>query len=422
MRPYLENKLSLHQSGTRFEFPARGKFTFPWGGKKWIAQSPFLNAKHRLEMPRKPPICPSCDGLLPGVAQQQPTPAKHQKRNGALRSFSKTIYRGKKPFAWCGKAVGCNENCSLQSAARQFNIPWSTFRVFCKHPVNILRPTGHPPTLTKKEETLIANSAIELARNGTPLSRDGLKDLVQHFCERLPTARRATLPFEDLRPGDKFLSGFFKRNSALSLKRRCNLETDRAIAMSPTNIAEHYARLQQEYNEYGICSGAQIFNLDESGFSTKTDYRARAKGVTEASGRSNSIELKWSSNADHVTLMPIVSANDRAWDPVAIAPGKRAKYRIRPDGSRETPICYLPENARIIYRDPAGIYSDGFFQFCEWFIEQTAALRARHRNILLTLDGYGAHKTFKCLNLLRKTNIVVIALPAHSSHRTHTGS
>ena len=39
--------------------------------------------------------------------------------------------------------------------------------------------------------------------------------------------------------------------------------------MSPANIAEHYARLQQAYNEYDICSGAQISNLDESGFSTQ---------------------------------------------------------------------------------------------------------------------------------------------------------
>ena len=292
--------------------------------------------------------------------------------------FRKLSKEEKSRLLGAAKELVIIKKCSLRSAGRQFNIPWSTFRVFFKHPVNTMRPTGHRPTLTKSEETLIADSAIEFARNGTPLSRDGLKDLVQHFCERLPTARQAALPFKNLRPGDKFLSCFFKRNCALSLKKRCNLETDRAIAMSPTNIAEHYARLQQAYNEYGICSGAQIFNLDESGFSTKTAYRARAKGVMEASGRSNSIELKWSSNADHVTLMPIFSADGRAWDPVAIAPSKLAKYRIGPDGSRETPSCYLPENARIIYRDPAGMESDGFFQFCEWFIEQTAALRARH--------------------------------------------
>lgn len=54
--------------------------------------------------------------------------------------------------------------------------------------------------------------------------------------------------------------------------------------MCPTNIAEHYARLQQTYEEYGICIGAQIFNLDESGISTKTAYRARVTGVWRRAG------------------------------------------------------------------------------------------------------------------------------------------
>lgn len=36
----------------------------------------------------------------------------------------------------------------------------------------------------------------------------------------------------------------------------------------------------------------------------------------------------------------------------------------------------------------------------------------------MTLDGYGAHTTSKRLNFLRQNNDVVIALPAHWSHRT----
>ena len=171
--------------------------------------------------------------------------------------FRKLSKEKKRRLLGAARELVITKKCSLRSAARQFNIPWSTFRVFFKHPVNTMRPTGHPPTLTKSEETLIADSAIQFARDGTPLSRDGLKHLVQHFCERLPKARQAALPFKTLQPADKFLSAFFKRNCALSLKRRCNLESDRAIAMSSTNIAEHYARLQQAYNEIGICSGPQ---------------------------------------------------------------------------------------------------------------------------------------------------------------------
>lgn len=54
----------------------------------------------------------------------------------------------------------------------------------------------------------------------------------------------------------------------------------------------------------------------------------------------------------------------------------------------------------------------------EWFVTATTELQSRHRNIVLTLDRYGGHKSFKALQHLKNNNIVVIALPAHTSRRT----
>lgn len=131
-----------------------------------------------------------------------------------------------------------------------------------------------------------------------------------NVCQKARCA--SSIPFKNLRSGDKFSSGFFKRNPVLSLRRRCNFEKYRALATSPINISEHYELLQQEYEEYGICSGAQVLNLNESDFPTKTAYRARAKRVLEARGRRNLIEIKWPANAERVTLMPVVCADGRA--------------------------------------------------------------------------------------------------------------
>ena len=52
------------------------------------------------------------------------------------------------------------------------------------------------------------------------------------------------------------------------------------------------------------------------------------------------------------------------------------------------------------------------------FINDTKMLRQKYRNIVITMDGYGAHVTYKALKLLGDNNIVVVGLPAHSSHRT----
>ena len=252
---------------------------------------------------------------------------------------------------------------------------------------------GRRPCLEPAEEQIITDAALNFARNGTPHSRECLKDLIQHFIRRLPLQRQTKLPFRECRPGDRYLKSFMTRNPSISMKRRCTLEKDRAIAMSPHNLAEHFARLQQLYKEFGIKSGAQIFNLDESGFSTRTAFRVRAKAAMERQGRSNSTELKWAGNAAHVTIMPVVSADGTVWTPVAILRGKRAKYNIREDGSHETPASYLPENVKVAYRDPAGMDSAIFFEFCQNFVSGTASLRRKYKNLVLTMDGYGAHTT-----------------------------
>lgn len=61
-----------------------------------------------------------------------------------------------------------------------------------------------------------------------------------------------------------------------------------------------------------------------------------------------------------------------------------------------------------------------FLEFCKTFVLETAPLRARYKHLVLTMDGYGAHTAYKALRVLRESNIQLIALPAHTSHRTQT--
>lgn len=134
-----------------------------------------------------------------------------------------------------------------------------------------------------------------------------------------------------------------------------------------------------------------MINLDESGFSTRTAFRAREKAAMESKGQNNSIEMEWSGNASHVKIMPVVSADSRSWTPIAILLSKPAKYRVRPDGTREKIACYLPENALIAYREPAGMDSQIVLRFCENVVSETKLLREWHRNLIMTMNGYGAH-------------------------------
>lgn len=81
--------------------------------------------------------------------------------------------------------------------------------------------------------------------------------------------------------------------------------------MSSTNLASHCARLVHVYKKlYIVVIPEPIFNFNESGFATRSAYRARAKGCMEREGRIKYVDLKWSANVDHEIMMPMVYADE----------------------------------------------------------------------------------------------------------------
>lgn len=95
--------------------------------------------------------------------------------------------------------------------------------------------------------------------------------------------------------------------------------------MSLQNIARNFARLSIVYAEYKIENVAHIFNLHESGCSVWTAYRSRTKEIFTKSTRANAVDMKWSANVEHVTLMPVCSADGKVYSPVVILPEKDQK-------------------------------------------------------------------------------------------------
>ena len=99
------------------------------------------------------------------------------------------------------------------------------------------------------------------------------------------------------------------------------------------NLALHYARIQLAYKRYEIVSPKQVFNIDESGCSARTGGRGKSKAIMRAKVRSNCTDLEFAANAEHLTVMPVVSADGVTWPPVVILPGTRHEVRIREEGN-----------------------------------------------------------------------------------------
>ena len=99
-----------------------------------------------------------------------------------------------------------------------------------------------------------------------------------------------------------------------------------------------------------------------------------------------------------------------------ILPGVLARYRRRECGRWETPSDYLPNPAHVFMKEVAGMDGELFYARALKFIEETEYLRRNNRKILLVYDGYACHITFRVLNMFHQNRIVVVSLPAYTSH------
>lgn len=177
----------------------------------------------------------------------------------------------------------------------------------------------------------------------------------------------------------------------------CGAGNTRHNALYLAVISSKLTCLVKVFAEYLIISTEQVFNLEESGISTKTQARGKAKAAMDGHARQEAIDLEFRANADHLTLMPVVFACGMIWDPVVIITGTCQKYRIRQKSVCETPCEFLPPRSMVSYRTPASMTIPIFEQWENCFVKQTAELRTRNTYILLRFDGFGGHASVETL-------------------------
>lgn len=259
--------------------------------------------------------------------------ATHQSYAGYLSMVTARCYapRPGSEHMQAALAAARDKPLPIRAAVTKYGISISTLHRYLYNIVVAACTRGKPNALLLSEEIIILEALRYFSSLGTSLSRESFNDLVQHYVQCLPLARKKVIPFSHYRLGDSFMKNFLKRHPEVTFKRKSYLEKMRAVAMSPMNLASHFAGLEQAYKELKITTPEQIFNIDESGFSVRTASCAPSKALFYSRGHCNSLELKLNGNAQHVTIMPVVSADDQSWSPVVILQGTRAKFRKRED-------------------------------------------------------------------------------------------
>lgn len=127
-------------------------------------------------------------------------------------------------------------------------------------------------------------------------------------------------------------------------------------------------------------------------------------------------ELQFRGTCDHVTLMSVVSAACETTKLLVVFPGVEARYGKRPNGKYETTSDYLAKPNYLHMRTVAGVDTNIFYAWAKRFVEQTAVLREDGSKLLLSMDGYASHVSFKKLRLIWGNGIVAAGLPAHTPY------
>lgn len=312
--------------------------------------------------------------------------------------------------------------CSVAEIAEEFDVPVSTLykkahlQATEREILSSSSGRGRRQRLNVEEEKLIVEAALEFQRNGTPLDMNCICELTKTLVESFTPERQKSIGFKGNKPGKDWLRYFMRRNSTLTLRKRVNLEAERAEAVTPENLATHFARIKALMDKHDITEADQVLNLDESGFSMRGMSFGRSKCLVQQGTRANTRELKWRGTCDHVTVMPVISAAGQVFTPLFVLPGAEARWRKRGNGTYETPSDFLPKPNYVFMRPIAGVDTNIFYNWAVNFVQESSFLRRDGRKLLLIMDGYACHVAYRTLKMLGDNDIIVAGLPAHTSH------
>ena len=309
---------------------------------------------------------------------------------------------------------------TYRSVSKKYNLSYSTL---FRRANGAVQKNGRRLALLPREEGLIVSFLLKFAQRGMPLTQLHLREAIKIIVEGMPPARRQALPFKSDGPSQYYIRIFRKRHaSSLSFCKPLRQEAKRFSAVNADVLTKHFSVLEKHISENDL-DASRIFNLDEAGTTPEKDITgiAAARRLMPRPGEKD-VKMPQFKKLNRVTMMPIVSAAGEAAPPLFVFKGSRVPFRTVLRAGRivdETPISNLPLRSTVALRqENGGVDTQNFRNWANKFVLFVAELTANDRKVLLIYDGYRAHLSVEVLEIFANNNIVVYALPAHTSEKT----
>jgi hypothetical protein len=250
---------------------------------------------------------------------------------------------------------------------------------------------GHNKRLTDAEERGLIDIIDRYTFIGTPLRLDLLASVANRILKKKG----------DFTPvGKHWAARFVERHPDLKTIKLKFLDQSRKM-MHKKELLREWFELFQMLQDEGV-EDCNIWNMDETGFrigvihiSSLVVTRKEVKKVYMANPMDRTL----------VTSVECVSTDGRTIPPLAILPQKVFMPWFHPN--------QMPDDYQTAHSDAGYNNSELALLWLEHFDKYTRNGTAKR---LLLLDGHGSHMNAEFLDRAKELNILILALPPHSTH------
>lgn len=340
-------------------------------------------------------------------------------RKPRLRS-NKSSHKGEKLQVWTPQEMqraiqryndgltGVKTRKGYKAVAKEFGVPAETLRRRLTGPHqgqagHLLGGKGVPRIFTEREEHNLSLHIIKFAQAGFPFTPSEIQSLAFEYADLNHIEGFSTL---SKKAGRKWRSGFLKRYPNLKISTPKLLSVYRANCCNRQVVNAWFDIFEQVLEDHDIVSPLFVWNVDECG---AIDTPKPKKVVVPVGQRPN--QLAASEKGETTTFVTCANAAGLAMKPLVIHKGQK----VMTSWLKDKPAGYVVGSS-----DNGWINKQLFLHWGEGFIgclRKRGLLEDPDQKHLLLMDSHNSHTfNYKFMKLMNDHNIVVLAIPSHTSH------
>lgn len=288
----------------------------------------------------------------------------------------------------------------IATAAKTYNVPRTTIKY--KHEGKIPMDTkrGHKTVLNDKEEMVLENWVLEMAKAGFPITK---YQLLTSVGQLVKTMEREN-PFTNGKPGRKWFRLFLNRHPKISQRLTQNLTSTRA-AVTESQIRNWFKEIEEYLTteKITIKSPRQVFNTDETAFF----LCPKGKTALAEKGSKSVYNLANSNEKECITTLVTANADGEMAPPMLMFAYERLPKKL---------IKTVPESWGIGKSENGWMTSESFYEYVANVFQPFLQDKNIPLPVLLFVDGHKSHLTLNISRFCSQNNIVLISLPPNSTH------